>query len=600
MFDDKGHPDALFFHQLLLPMCDPSQSGIRGDPRKGYYSHVTNFSNLYKFQSGIGNLYSHQIAEASMPEFVRWDGCLHRDGVRGGGEGAIYQQWKEGSSAYDSYVSECMTLHRWSQLKRIFKLCNNDAAKKPGDDLYDPAYKYDMIYNTIVHNVIAVTKNGELDITGDETTWGFQGFGEKDAKIVGRINNKPGITKGGQTVLVSASKRIRPYWYQHRHRYTKRYGKGFTCEGPSEVRTAIDALEKHVIGREAPQGQKKIFKKCPHLTFDNYFSGEAVFDYAGQKGFGLLMTTRRDRLPAGVRGEYMHKRKTEANPRSKCARYIQPVVLVKQKENYEVVLTSFQSTSSCNIMSVNSFIENMNFIEARSRGRKSNKRHYVIEQNQARLLYLKTYSRIDSLDHLIRNCKINYRTWKYWHAPVNHAKALAIVIAYDMYLKICEGQLDPRFKVDDPVDFFTFRDILSIQLCRYDPHLQEYPGDEKMRMVTQLDVARRAHKKQRKTNIPGDGSGNITFQQYNDIRKRTKRICYSLSDYEKYVKTIKPHKNAAKCAVCGEITYKRCQLCNVSLHHHDIKGPGKEKIAEFIIIWKSTWVYVMEIRILWV
>ena len=89
-----------------------------------------------------------------------------------------------------------MTLHRWSQLKRIFKLCNNDAAKKPGDDLYDPAYKYDMIYNTIVHNVIAVTKNGELDITGDETTWGFQGFGEKGAKIVDRINNKPGITKG--------------------------------------------------------------------------------------------------------------------------------------------------------------------------------------------------------------------------------------------------------------------------------------------------------------------------------------------------------------------------------------------------------------------
>ena len=92
-----------------------------------------------------------------------------------------------------------------------------------------------------------------------------------------------------------------------------------------------------------------------------------------------------------------------------------------------------------------------------------------------------------------------------------------------------------------------------------------------------MDVARRAHKKQRKTNIPGNGSGNITFQQYNDIRKRTKRICYSLSDYEKYVKTIKPHKNAAKCAVCGEITYKRCQLCNVPLHHHDIKGPGKGK-----------------------
>jgi hypothetical protein len=32
--------DALFFHQLLLPMCDPKMLGINGDPRKGFYSKV--------------------------------------------------------------------------------------------------------------------------------------------------------------------------------------------------------------------------------------------------------------------------------------------------------------------------------------------------------------------------------------------------------------------------------------------------------------------------------------------------------------------------------------------------------------------------------
>jgi hypothetical protein len=32
--------DALFFLQLLLPMCDPTKSGIDGDPRRPYYTKV--------------------------------------------------------------------------------------------------------------------------------------------------------------------------------------------------------------------------------------------------------------------------------------------------------------------------------------------------------------------------------------------------------------------------------------------------------------------------------------------------------------------------------------------------------------------------------
>ena len=87
--NSKGVPDSLFFYQLLFPMCDPSQSGIEMDPRKPYYTQVTKFSNLYKHQSGIGTTYGHEIHEASMPEFVCWDGCLIRDGVRGGGDGAL-------------------------------------------------------------------------------------------------------------------------------------------------------------------------------------------------------------------------------------------------------------------------------------------------------------------------------------------------------------------------------------------------------------------------------------------------------------------------------------------------------------------------------
>jgi hypothetical protein len=38
--------DMLFFHQLLLPLCDPKMSGIADDPRKAFYSQVKTFSNL--------------------------------------------------------------------------------------------------------------------------------------------------------------------------------------------------------------------------------------------------------------------------------------------------------------------------------------------------------------------------------------------------------------------------------------------------------------------------------------------------------------------------------------------------------------------------
>ena len=562
-------PDALWFLQLLLPMCDPSQSGIANDPRVPYYTEVTKFTNLYKYQTGIGTTYGHEIPEVSMAELVRWDGCLIRDGVKGGGDGAIYRRWHIGSAAYDPIIKKSMSVTRWNQIKRIFKLCNNDTAKKRGEDGYDPCYKYDMIYDAIVKNVIGITKNGELDLTGDETSWAFGGYGEKGGKAVHRFT-KPGITKGGQTVIVSATNRVRPYWYQHRSAFTPRFGTGFSAEGPAEVRSCIDDLESLVVGRDGTR--KKIFEKPPHLTFDNYFSGEEICNYAGEKGFGLLMTNRRDRLPKGIKSEYLHKQKTEANKRSKAARYIEPVILVKDCKDYEIVLTSFQSTSSCNIISVNSMSSNRNFVEARSRGRKNKKRIYVIEQNLARRLYLKSYSRIDSIDHLIKNCKIKYRSWKYWHPAANHAKALAVTTAYDLYLEVAEGKLHPSFKLNQPVDFFTFREKLSEQMCQYDPKEQLYHGDEKMRIVSKLNLVVR--QKRKLELIDESGNGKLSFLQYKEIIQGT-RICSTLSKYEKHLNMIKSHKSPAKCGVCGDPTYKRCNISKMPLHNMDTKGIGK-------------------------
>jgi hypothetical protein len=108
-----------------------------------------------------------------------------------------------------------MNHHRFLQIKRVIKLCNNDISPKKGQDGYNPAYKYDLIYKTIIHNVNAITALAELDQTGDETTWGHGGFGEAGTGIIGRVGDKPGKTKGGQIVLCSDVHRIRPRGYMH-------------------------------------------------------------------------------------------------------------------------------------------------------------------------------------------------------------------------------------------------------------------------------------------------------------------------------------------------------------------------------------------------
>ena len=269
----------------------------------------------------------------------------------------------------------------------------------------------------------------------------------------------------------------------------------------------------------------------------------------------------------------MHKGKTDVvTTRTKCAKYIEPVILVKEEDQYEIVHTSFQSTSSCNLMSVNAMSENKNFVEARTRGRKQNKRYYVIEQNLSRLLYFKTYSRIDSIDHMIKNANLKYRTWKYWHVPVNHAKGLAIATAYDIYRKVCEGHLIPNSSVKNPIDPYTFQDILSRQMCEYDPKKQKYMGDERMRAVVSMN--KNARKRKFSSANGPDPSGCISKAQYKRaIKEQPKHICKDLSEFELH--QCETRKNPAKCVVCGNLGYKMCSLCKTPLHNMEVRGSTK-------------------------
>ena len=129
-------------------------------------------------------------------------------------------------------------------------------------------------------------------------------------------------------------------------------------------------------------------------------------------------------------------------------RFLQPIVMVKhvpegaRTEAYTKVHTTFQSTSSCNIQSVNDLADCSLYARSKQRGRTKHKRSWVVEMNQARELYLRSYFKVDVLDHLIKNTKLFYRSWKYWHAAMLHAKAMAIVTSFDMYKECAEGHLD--------------------------------------------------------------------------------------------------------------------------------------------------------------
>ena len=120
---------ALFFYQLMLPMCNPSRSGILHDPRIPFYSKVEKFSQLYAIQVDLGSAYGQSFKNLKIDELVHFDGVVVKDGVRGVSNGGIHCRWMY-STNFDSFVSTSIPYLRWLDVKRVIKLCNNDTAPK--------------------------------------------------------------------------------------------------------------------------------------------------------------------------------------------------------------------------------------------------------------------------------------------------------------------------------------------------------------------------------------------------------------------------------------------------------------------------------------
>jgi len=79
-----------------------------------------------------------------------------------------------------------------------------------------------------------------------------------------------------------------------------------------------------------------LFPAKPHVACDNCFSGDAVSKFALKEGFGMALTCRCDRLPKKIPGKHLHEEKTAVNPRSKAARFLQPIVCEGLQRGWKV------------------------------------------------------------------------------------------------------------------------------------------------------------------------------------------------------------------------------------------------------------------------
>jgi len=448
----------------------------------------------------------------------------------------------------------------------------------------------------MVHNCNAISLYAEENQTVDETTWGHAGFGEAGSGLTGRLMNKK-VNKGGQTTIMSDSRRFRPRAYIHRHKMHD--PKGMTRKGCTELAHLIQDINSMIIHDPnipiaAPiptdatpwlittppdSSKKKIFRNKPVICADNFFFDDKMCHFIGQNGYGCVGTNARNVLPKQIDKKYLHGEKHPSGCKfSKTALYTNPIVAVKDEGGYQRVHISFQSTNATNITSVNCFNSINLFVELRERGRGENKRVWGIEMNDARRLYLSTYFRIDVVDHLLKNAAIFYRVWKYWHAPKNHAFAMILVLAYSLYEECAEGKIESDWKIDKnkKVDFFQFRSKLSTQMLTYSPKRLLYPGDDRMRAVTSIPRALRGQKR----------SGQVTTAQVKKAKRwGSSRLCGNIDKLCNHVLSIEKIKKSRVCAWCGEPAYTLCHKCKdesgrpVALHYNSKGGKGIGKIC---------------------
>ena len=158
---------------------------------------------------------------------------------------------------------------------------------------------------------------------------------------------------------------------------------------------------------------------------------------------------------------------------------------------------------------------------------------------------------------------LSYRSWRWWHAPTRHAKAIAMSMAYSVYLQCAEGTVDPEWKVT-PVSGSRFCQKLSLQMVQYTSSDLHYPGDKKMRNTTQKNKQKRGPIKVGVIECE-DHIKRVSYAQYLDEKqprdsKKTRLCAGDMRLLKEHLNSMK-RVHLASCQTCGKKTYMECQVC---------------------------------------
>ena len=114
-----------------------------------------------------------------------------------------------------------------------------------------------------------------MDLCADKTTYAHNGYGEAKAGLVTGIVGKPGGTRGGQIVLLADANANHVCTYIHCHKLHI-LPPDWKRKGPAEIQKCLENMAPMVEGE--PGNCKKVFREKPHVTADNFFLADEIFN----------------------------------------------------------------------------------------------------------------------------------------------------------------------------------------------------------------------------------------------------------------------------------------------------------------------------------
>ncbi len=172
-----------------------------------------------------------------------------------------------------------------------------------------------------------------------------------------------------------------------------------------------------------------------------------------------------------------------------------------------------------------------------------------IKMNEAQETYLKNYSVVDKIDQMLLGWDLTYRSWRWWHAPTRHAKAIAMSMAYSLYLQCAKGTVDPEWKVT-PESGPRYWQRMSLQMVQYKC------SNLKKRCITLLRWTRRIVEQAKLvlsnvTIIPRESPICNTLMQKNTRSKKTRLCTGNMTLLKEHLNSMK-RVHLASCQMCGK------------------------------------------------